>query len=347
MRHEIYIEKARFSLSLSLQDFCLVFQIEQETTCSTTTTAEAQIKCKRKSISKAAIQGYHTEIEKKLEVGYATTSIAMCQSKLGRSLADTFHPDAPMSLKAMASRLQDVIDKEITANRDPLANKASELLSEYVNGTEEGSIEPLLRLYTLETKFYRALRQDAIPLALPVYRTLHSLKDRYFQGTSYRGAKMNEDDIEPYKRAVTNHGSLVQTQTFSSTSLSRNVAEQFSVGINKKKQEDQRLSVVFVFRFPAKCDQAINLCRISDELPALSDFEEEAEVLILPWTLFQVDSVENDVSSKFYTITLTNVILPRKNMLSSLKWILRHPKGCVNRFHEHFPKDKEKPLTPN
>ena len=295
------------------------------------------MKCKKNSTSKAAIQGYHTKAEKKLEVGYATTSIAMCQSKFGRFLADVFHPDAPMSLRTMASRLQDVIDKEITANRDPQAVKASELLSQYVNGGDDGTLEPLLRLYTLETKFYRALRQDVIPLAVPLFKTLQSLKDRYFEGISYRGAQMDEDDIEPYKRAVSNHGSLVQTQTFSSTSLLRNVAEQFSVGINKKKQEDQRLSVVFIFHFPTKCDQAINLCRISDKLPALSDFEEEAEVLILPWTLFQVDKVEKDVSSNSYTITLTNVLLPRKNMLSSLKWILRHPKGCMDRFHEHFP----------
>lgn len=261
----------------------------------------------------------------------------MCQSKLGRFLADAFHRGAPMSLRTMASRLQDIIDREITANKDPLSQKANELLSQYVNDANEGSIEPLIRLYTLETKFYRVLRQDSIPLALPLYRTLQSLKDRFFQGTTYRGAKMDENDIAPYKWAVNNHGSLVETRSFSSTSALRSVAEQFSIGIHKKEQDDERMSVLFIFHFPTKCDQAINLGRVSNQLPCLSDFEEEAEVLLLPWTLFQVESVEHDPSSNSCTIRLTNVLLPRKNMLSSLKWVLRHPKGCIDRFYENFP----------
>ena len=261
----------------------------------------------------------------------------MCQSKLGRFLADVFHRGAPMSLRTMASRLQDIIDKEITANKDPQSEKANELLSQYVNDASEGSIEPLIRLYTLETNFYRALRQDSIPLALPLYKTLQVLKDRYFEGTSYRGAKMDENDIAPYTWAVNNHGSLVETRSFSSTSVLRSVAEQFSTRIHKKEQNDERMSVLFIFHFPIKCDQAINLGRVSNQLPCLSDFEEEAEVLLLPWTLFQVESVERDPSSNSCTINLTNVLLPRKNMLSSLKWVLRHPKGCLDRFYENFP----------
>lgn len=264
----------------------------------------------------------------------------MCQSKFGRFLADTFHRGSPMSLKTMASRLQDIIDKEIIAIKDPESDKANELLRQYINSTDEGSVEPLIRLYTLETKFYRALRQDCIPLALPLYKTLPLLKDRYFQGISYRGAKMDENDIALYKWGVNNRGSLVQTRSFSSTSLLRSVAEQFSIGIHKKKQHDQRMSILFIFHFPTKCDQALNLGRVSNGLSCLSDFEDEAEVLILPWTLFQVDSVEEDPLSNSCTIKLTNVLLPRKNMLSSLKWVLRHPKGCIDRFYENFP-DKQ------
>ena len=57
--------------------------------------------------------------------------------------------------------------------------------------------------------------------------------------------------------------------------------------------------------------------RISDQQPSLSEFEDEAEVLILPWTLFRVDSIEKESSSpSSYTICLTSIILPHKNMLS-------------------------------
>lgn len=265
----------------------------------------------------------------------------MAQSKLGRLIADTFQRSAPMSLKSITSRLEEVIENEIIANKDPQSQKAYELLLQYSNNSKnDTSIEHLIRLYTLETKFYRALRRNPMPLALPLYMAIHKLKNRYFQGQSYRGAKMDDDEIATYQWAVENQGSVLQTRHFSSTSVKRSVAEEFSTGVNKSKENTHPNTVIFIFNFPNKCDQAINLDRISDELPALSDFENEAEVLILPWTLFQVDSVEQDSSSSIYTICLTNVLLPQKGILSSFLWILSHPKGSMARFREHFPESQ-------
>ncbi|CAF4513278.1 unnamed protein product, partial [Rotaria sp. Silwood2] len=60
------------------------------------------------------------------------------------------------------------------------------------------------------------------------------------------------------------------------------------------------------------CDQAINLPRISNKNGCLSEFEDEDEILILPWTLFQVDSVQRESSSSCYTIYLTNILLNHK-----------------------------------
>jgi hypothetical protein len=261
----------------------------------------------------------------------------MCQSRVGRFLADRFQRGAPMALPSMAGRLQEVIDQEIIAKNHPQSEKANELLKKFSTDSNDRGIEHLIKLYTLETKFYHALRQNPMPLALPLYMTLQTLKDRFFQGESYRGAQMDDDDIAIYEWAVKNHGSLLQTRHFSSTSLVRSVAEEFATGDNTKEHKDRRNSVIFIFNFPKICDQAINLSRISDTQPGLSEFEYEAEVLILPWALFQVDSVEKESSSLSYTIHLTNVLLPRKNMLASMKWILTHPRGSVHRFHEHFP----------
>jgi len=259
----------------------------------------------------------------------------MCQSKLGRFLADKVHLDSPMSLKTIGKRLQQIIDKEIVEKQDPQSQKANELLNKFLNNPDYGDIEHLIRLYTLETKFYHALNQNPMPLALPLYIKLQTLKDRYFQGQSYRGAKMDDDDIAAYQWAVNNRGSILQTRHFCSTSLQRSVAEEFASVVKKKSNNSRRNSVLFVFNFPEKCDQTINLSRISDELPCLSEFEDEAEVLILPWTLFQVDSVEKQ-SSLSYIIYLSNILLPHKSMLASLKWIMKHPKGSMDRFHEHF-----------
>ncbi|CAF1254373.1 unnamed protein product [Rotaria sp. Silwood1] len=285
----------------------------------------------------SSIQTYQTKAEKQLEIGYATTSIAMCQSKLGRFIADKFNREAPMSLNGIGIRLQDIIDRELIANQDPQSSIANELLNKFLTNNSDDHIKYLIRLYTLETKFYSSLRQNPMPLALPLYIELQTLRDRYFKGLSYRGAKMTDDEIATYEWAIHNRGSLLQTKHFSSTSQNRSVAEDFADAAIETPDNMRKNRVLFIFNFPVECDQAINLSRISDTQPCLSDFEDEHEVLVLPWTLFQVDYVHEDSPSS-YTIYLTNVLLPQKNLFSSLKWILRHPKGSLDRFHEYFPR---------
>jgi hypothetical protein len=273
-------------------------------------------------------------------VGYATTSIAMCQSKLGRFITDKVQHGAPLSLKSMGNRLQEIIDKDITDKEDPQTQKAQDLLNKFLDEGDNEHIEHLLKLYTLETKFYHVLKNNPMPLALPLYIALDTLKDRYFHGQSYRGAMMDDEDIATYEWAVDNRGSLLQTKHFSSTSVKRSVAEEFLSSRSETVTDTRRNSVLFTFNFPHTCDQAINLGRISDRQPCLSEFEDEAEVLILPWTLFQVDSVEKDSSTSIYTIHLSNILLPHTNMFSSLKWILKHPKGSIDRFQQHFSEKK-------
>ncbi|CAF3891244.1 unnamed protein product, partial [Rotaria sp. Silwood1] len=67
--------------------------------------------------------------------------------------------------------------------------------------------------------------------------------------------------------------------------------------------------------------QAINLARVSMDKPCLSEYEDEQEVLILPWTLFEVKRIkkatdEDDLSM----IYLTNIVIPKKNLISTFKW---------------------------
>jgi hypothetical protein len=254
----------------------------------------------------------------------------MCQSKFGRFLADLFHRNLPMSLETTGNRLQQIIDKELTDKEDPQFDKANKLLKKFIGDSDHQQIEHLIRLYTLETKFYRGLKRDPIPLALPLYRTLEGLKDRYFEGLTYRGAKLDDQEINTYQWAVENQGSLLQTRHFTSTSLQRSVAEEFLIPDKTKSDSPRRHLALLEFHFPNKCEQAINLCRISDEQGCLSEFENEAEVLVLPWTLFQVDKVEKE--SGLFNIYLTNIILPHKGILSSFKWILKHPIGSIKRI---------------
>ena len=283
-----------------------------------------------------SVKGYGTDAEKQLEVGYATTSIAMCQSRVGRFLADCFKRGAPMSLRSMGRKLQQLVDAEITAQQDPQSGKANELLQDFLDNFDKGNVEHLIRLYTLETGFYYALQRNPIPLALPLYRAAKPLRDRFFQGICYRGTKIDGEDILTYQAMVNNPDGLLQTRHFFSTSKERSVAEEFSCDRNKRNKPSDRRPALLIFNFPEKCDQTIDLSRLSDELPCLSEFEQEQEVLILPWTVFHVESIEEEPSTSTYIVTLTNVLLPHTDMWSSLKWILTHPKGCIDRFNEHF-----------
>ena len=126
----------------------------------------------------------------------------MCQSKLGRSIVDFFTRGSLMSLRSIANGLQEIVDKELIANNDPQSQKANDLLGKFLRDSDNGCIEHLIRLYTLETKFYRALKRNPMALALPLYRALQTLKDRCYQGQCYRGAKMDDDDIAHYEWAL-------------------------------------------------------------------------------------------------------------------------------------------------
>lgn len=261
---------------------------------------------------KSPVQTYKTEEEKKHEIEYSASSKAMCQSRFGRFCVNHFHSDEPLDHQTIIRRLNDLLEQDPIKTSDDYI-KADDLLKQYEENNH--SIDDLLHLYTLETKFYQILREDSLPLAIPLFMNLTKLKHRYFQGRVYRGMCMSSEQFLTYQTAMETSGTLLQTTSFSSTSMDRSIAEQFAQ-INHKNKEGE-LCVLFIFDFPIACDQAINLSRTSPDIPCLSEYENEQEVLILPWTLFQVTRVEHDELSRVY---LTNIIIPKKNLLGTFKW---------------------------
>ena len=265
---------------------------------------------------KSCVQTYRSEEEKKHAINYSSSSKAMCQSRLARFFVNSFHSDEPLEDDTINTRLNYLLKQ---MGRRPSSDyiKAEGLLHQYE--TSSRSIEQLLHLYTLETEFYRLLRTDCLPLALPLFIHLPELKERYFRGRTYRGMKMTHDQLLIYEKASETPGTLLQTRSFSSTSIDRLVAEEFACA--KESKADRNLSVLFTFEFPARCDQAINLSRISIEKPSLSEYQDEQEVLILPWTLFEVTEVCKTVDEHhLYTVHLKNVNVPKKSLLSTFKW---------------------------
>ncbi len=178
------------------------------------------------------------------------------------------------------------------------------------------------------------MKQDCLPLAIPLFIHLSNLKDRYFKGRVYRGMNMTYEQLLTYQIAMDTPGTVVQTRAFSSTSMARSIAEGFA-HVKRETTERKDLCILFIFDFPNACDQAINLSRISNDTPCLSEYEDEKEVLILPWTLFEVTKVTKSINEDDLCIVhLTNIIIPKKHLISSFKW------SCVD-FKNHLIKDKK------
>ncbi|CAF1478750.1 unnamed protein product [Adineta steineri] len=179
----------------------------------------------------------------------------------------------------------------------------------------------LITVYTMETEIYGSLQNEADSLSTLIYFHLSELQDRAFQGESYRGAKMTEDDIKAYKWAIKREGYVLETRTFQSSSILISVAQGFVQGKkNDNDQHDSRLSVLLTLVFPQKCPTAITLTE-PETLPFLSEFAHEKEVLILPFTLFSVKEIKIDSQNGQHHITLINVPTPKTSLSDAAKCI--------------------------
>ena len=196
------------------------------------------------------------------------------------------------------SKIQAMIDDEVTP-RHQYYKKACLLVSQYRN---TGDISHLLRLYSLETPFYSALNEMDHPcLMTPVFCKLDRLQNRAFQGVSYRGLTMTKEDLEPYQLLYKQQKGVLVFQQFCSSSIEEQVVHGFT-----HTTSDDKISVMMVFSFPEKCDTAIQLFQVSNKVPSISDFPQEREVLILPFTLFRQTDIQYDRAKKLYRIYLEN-----------------------------------------
>ena len=203
---------------------------------------------------------------------------------------------------------------KLIANVVPRRHEAyasiSDLHNKFLNRLGIGN---LLTMYTLETPLYASLQNDADSFAVLVYCHLNELRDRAFQGVAYRGARMTEDDIKAYKWAKGRTGYVLETRVIQSMSLNKSVAEEFAK-LRPQNQDASRSSVFLTIEFPEKCPTALDLNKISETLPALSGYEKEEEILLLPFTLFSVKEITIDAQTGQCSITLTNMPTPKASL---------------------------------
>ncbi|CAF3006700.1 unnamed protein product [Rotaria sp. Silwood2] len=212
----------------------------------------------------------------------------------------TFQQPEESIRQQQASELQSLVDQYIRSSHQQYA-KANELANSF---RTKGEVESLIRLYTLETPFYRYInsgKESSAKLALPLMRSMASVRDRAFTGICYRGLSMTKQDLKAYERAKQNKDQCLETNTFCSTTT--DIAQ--AIFYAEANENGQRQKALMVFEFPTSCETAIRLEKISDELPCLSDFEDEKEILVMPGVLFSVTEIQETKS--LTTIHLTHL----------------------------------------
>ena len=234
------------------------------------------------------------------------------------------------SEKFREEALQKILDECVTPEH-PEYKHCCHLLQEYI---QQGTIESLLRLYTLETPFYRQLLVLSNPLGFPFFIHLADLKQRYYQGYCYRGVQLTRPELNEYYWAYRHKDSVLSLLTFSSTSVERHVAEEFSMHI---APPPNKIRALLIFYFPQVCDTAINLSAIPEyELPCISNYENEKEVLVGPRTFFRVTDIERNRVDEQYTIHLENLSGKQKTVFKALKLFLLHDfKQKTNKLFHH------------
>ena len=170
-------------------------------------------------------------------------------------------------------------------------HKARILIKQY---DETGRADSLIRLYTIETPFYKHINQTKETsecLASAIYYSLRFLHSRSFKGRCYRGLRMTTEELKDYQWASGKNSRYLVTNTFCSATRDIDLALAFA----EARVSDQRDPVLIVFEFFCNCWAAIQLEKLSDQLPSISEMEGEREVLILPRSTFHVTEVEPDL----------------------------------------------------
>ncbi|CAF1490151.1 unnamed protein product [Rotaria sordida] len=187
----------------------------------------------------------------------------------------------------------------------------------------EKNPDHLLRLYTFNDLF-KVIRENPDAYCALMSLHLERIAERAYKGKTYRGITMTKPDIARHYYAFKTKGCVMEMRNFSSTSKDRLVAQMFSGFGNEL--DPGLYSVLFTYEFLEPCPTALNLSRVNESLGPISNFGDEEEILILPYTLFRVVNVTEQTGAQPFTLHLQNVRARDASLLSFIRGdIGRHP----------------------
>jgi hypothetical protein len=195
------------------------------------------------------------------------------------------------------------IDKAVDGlGRDERFHDASSThLMEYFLNKARQVQDPkwLIQAYSAETGFYQVINkalalEPLFTAELKVNKSFHSfvgvflyhkaLKKYRYTGKCYRGMKLSTKDFEENYKV----GEQLLIKPFISTSKSRHIAEQFAT---TPPISSRPLSVLCIYTIP---DRTLSYRdNVALDISSISQYPHEEEVLILPYTSLQVQSINH------------------------------------------------------
>jgi hypothetical protein len=171
----------------------------------------------------------------------------------------------------------------------------------FQKATKEQNPLWIIKAYTAETDFYKVLNTEIACGAtkyeserryLIALLSHHPMLNQFsFIGSSYRVIQMNFDDLQNYR---VNYS--LMTKSFLSSSIDRSIAELFLY----QKESTQTQPVIqtrtkvdgTLIKSWAMCIYKIQHPRSALHIENSSQYVNEGEVLIMPYTVFQVKSIK-------------------------------------------------------
>ncbi|CAF1605201.1 unnamed protein product [Didymodactylos carnosus] len=219
--------------------------------------------------------------------------------------SNLFHRLFGLKRLALHTLMDYVISMSLT-ERDLENEDIQYLLQKYKTSRK---ITWLLSLYTHQSSFYSALRDDSkcSAFTMLLYRNLSQLRPRFYKGQTYRGMRLTKKELSAYWSLSKHRGFALMNKVFQSSSKCQNVAEGFFNPPDVPSDSDERIYMVLIqYDFLETCKSAIDLAPTKDT--NLSEYGYEAEVIILPYTLFEICEMKYDETTKTAKICLKHIV---------------------------------------
>ena len=183
-------------------------------------------------------------------------------------------------------------------NDNPHYNRVKKCLIEH-------NIIALIELYRSDVQFSKMLKEDNVTFLKLILLHLSKYRNRAFQGSSYcRITKMPLFDLYSYKWASKQEDRVVENRSFIFSTASQRLVKK----LDQISAVPHEINVQINYIFPGECDTAIFLNKLpGKKLLPVSSKEYDYEVLILPYTLFKVQSINIDESTQKGDVTLLNI----------------------------------------